>query len=229
MKNLAWESFFFNQQCGEFNNFREDFNSKKALSYDWIQSKTSINANHEIHFLEKNGFLFEDLKLTFDKILCKHNSDHSNINITIRESFNNDIEQAQKIAKSVLPEKSRFISIVGKTKTADFYSEWIKKSITHDFDHKAYVALDKRAQILGFITLKYIDKLSAQIGLLAVSNDFQKRSIASNLLSYCERLLLKEGIKNLRVSTEGKNIAAQRFYIKNKFNINKIECWFYRK
>jgi len=228
MKKLIWESSFFKQYCAELENFREDFDKKKALSYNWIQSKVLIDDNDKIHYLEKNGFLFEGLKLTFNKTINNKYS-HDKKNITIRESVKSDTKYVQKIAKSVLPEKSRFISVVGKKKTTNFYSHWVTKSIAHDFDDICYVAETHNNQIAGFITLKYIDKSSAQIGLLAVSIDFQKHSIASMLLAYCEKLLFKKGIKKLRVATEGKNIVAHRFFIKNKFNIKKIECWFYRK
>lgn len=229
MKKLIWESSFFNQSCGELDKFNGDFDAKVASTYDWLQSKISIDSEGKIHFLEKNGFLFEDLKLTFDKTLTDNEAQNINKDFIVKEGTNSDIEQVQKISKSVLPEKSRFVSVVGKDRTADFYAEWSAKSIAHDFDDICYVAVTQDDQAVGFITLKYMDASSAQIGLLAVSADFQKRSIASMMLSYCERLLVAKGIINLSVATEGKNIAAQRFYIKNKFNIRKIECWFYKK
>ena len=229
MKKLIWESCFFNQPCGELDNFNEDFDGQAASKYDWLQSKVLIDSEEKIHFLEKNGFLFEDLKLTFDKILIGDESHDVNKDVIIKEASKSDIKQVQEISKSVLPEKSRFVSVVGDRKTSDFYAEWSAKSIAHDFDDVCYVAETHSGQIAGFITLKYIGVLYAKIGLLAVSADFQKRSIASMLLRYCEHFLVSKGINNLSVATEGKNIAAQRFYIKNKFNISTIECWFYKK
>jgi dTDP-4-amino-4,6-dideoxy-D-galactose acyltransferase len=227
MKKLTWESNFFNQCCGEINNFTESFDINKASSFDWLQAKASISEEEKIHYLESNGFLFEDLKLTFEKKLA-NNIKTPRESVSIREAVNSDIDHVQLIAQSVLPEKSRFLSLTGKKKTADFYSEWARKSITQDFDNVCYVALVNN-QIIGFVTLKYIDNFSAQIGLLAVTQQYQKRSTGTYLLSYCEQALIKKGFEKLFVSTAGKNIAAQNFYINNHFNISSIECWFYRK
>lgn len=230
MKKLTWESSFFKQSCGELNDFREGFDANKTFSFDWVQSRVPIDARENIHYLESHGFLFEDLKITFDKTLNEDIVPSDNNKILIREGVKSDIKQVQQIAKSVLPDKSRFVSVVGKNKTADFYSEWSEKAINHEFDDVCYVVVPPdSSQIAGFMTLKFLNGTTAQIGLLAISLNFQKLSLASMMLSYCEHLLARKGIKNLIVSTEGKNIAAQRFYIKNKFNVKEIECWFYRK
>ena len=83
-------------------------------------------------------------------------------------------------------------------------------------------------EIAGFATYKKISRSDSSIGLIATSKKFQNKGIGSKLILKCLDFAHSQKRKTLLVGTEGKNIAAQNFYIKNGFKIKKIESWYYK-
>ncbi len=100
------------------------------------------------------------------------------------------------------------------------YSRWIENSLNGTFADDVLVH-EIDGKIDGVLTLrKYADY--GDIGLLAVDTDVQTRGVGTSLVGYAQQLLWNEGIKFLRVTTQGANQQACRFYTKQGLQIESI-------
>lgn len=224
LKQLGWESDFFQMNCAEVpEGTSQALDIRMFERFDWVQARRGVDDTKSIRSLEKAGFFLEDLRITFSKMLS-HNCDTSK-NDTFQAS-RSDIEAVRQISKSAFVEYSRFVSLVGAAKTANFYEAWAENAIlgTHD-DLCRVIKIDE--ECVGFVTLKCFKDGKSRIGLIGVVDRYKNRGIGKKLIASIENSALDLGCQEVAVVTEGKNIPAQRFYIRNGYNIDCIEYWHY--
>jgi len=224
IKKLKWDSDFFGfgiakLSPGAVDGMQEYVRRNKIRL---ISSLVETNKTKNISRLERSGFEFVDLRLTFS--IKPHVAEAE----TTRLAREEDILDLKKIARKAFARESRFNHInIEKGKVEKLYESWVEKSVEGNFDDLCFIA-EERGEVAGFATYKRVGSASSSIGLIAVTSGFQGRGIGSKLISACSNLAYKERRKILTVSTEGKNITAQNFYIKNGFVIIKIESWYYK-
>jgi dTDP-4-amino-4,6-dideoxy-D-galactose acyltransferase len=137
-----------------------------------------------------------------------------------------DIQELTEISQSVLIKDSRFnnnffdIELVKR-----FYKIWTEKAVNGQFDDGC-LAYQHDGQKVGFITYKIISD-TANIGLLAVHPNFHSQGIGQTLIRSLISFLDKTKIHKVTVSTEGRNLGAQRFYTRNSFTPSSIQAWLY--
>ena len=102
------------------------------------------------------------------------------------------------------------------------YKEWINKSINKKNSDKVLIKC-LEDEIAGFVTLNKKDAHTSEIGLIAVSEKFQGKNIASKLIEECEFLSVKQNLPNIEVATQYENFPARRLYEKNNFGIKNIK------
>lgn len=100
------------------------------------------------------------------------------------------------------------------------YQCWLERSIQGDLADALFVAYDGSLPV-GFVTLASKDKMSGQIGLIAVSCDYRRKGIASLLLRNSEAWCHENECKVLQVTTQATNLSACRLYTKYGFNTKK--------
>lgn len=99
------------------------------------------------------------------------------------------------------------------------YEAWLQKSI----DGNNSMVLIELAQntIVGFITLDFLNKEWAVIGLIAVLPEYQGRGVAKRLINRAQHISFQKGLKNLRVATQKRNQGAMKLYSSCGFNIDE--------
>lgn len=215
---LEWESNFFNKKVFLLENFKEN-NFQDKIKYDLIEANVNLNEKEKIKFLEKNRFEFQELSIKFRKKI-KGNFD---INFEYYKAEKEDIKTLMEFSKFFI--QSRF-NIFGQQKVRNFYSEWIKNSILGVLDDVCFF-LKEAGKVVGLITIKNLDNNQSRIGLIVVNKEFQRKGVGEKLLIIAEEYCLKNKNTDLFVTTQGSNIKAQNFYIKNGFFINEINAWYY--
>lgn len=139
-----------------------------------------------------------------------------------------DVNDLKELAGVAFIKDSRFNHRgFNRKKVSELYRSWVERSVEGKFDDCCFV-VEAKGKAVGFATYKRVGAKSSAIGLIAVSNGMQGLGIGSKLISKCLDFAYKEGRKTLLVATEGKNIPAQNFYLKNGFKIEKIESWYYK-
>lgn len=236
MEYLEWDSNFFgidiydlqvkNISSQEKKLIREKV---KMMKFDIIQSKIDIHSTDNINCLENLGFRFIDLHITFKKIFFRNVLSHNNQKneIEIQNATIKDIKEIEKLVSNKMFTYSRYYSMpISEDKINSFYSIWAKKAIAGTFDDFCLKATYKE-KIVGLVTCKIINTSEAKIGIIGVDNNFRGRNIGHMMVLKLEEILKDKNIKFLYVTTEGRNIQAQNFYLKNSFSVHQIKLIMY--
>lgn len=220
---LNWESDFFGFGIASLTD-RIPSNLNRLINLHKIKltwSLLDIGNTKRINRLQDMGFSFIDLKVTFaiKTSLGKAKG--------VRKAVAADISELRTIASQSFINDSRFnCKGFGKKKVQEFYSLWAEKAVKGTFDDCCLVAISKK-KIAGFVTCRKVGE-EAVIGLIAVEDNCRGLGIGSSLLTGCLDWAYRDGASLINVATEGKNLVAQNFYIKNGFQIKKIEGWYYK-
>jgi len=108
----------------------------------------------------------------------------------------------------------------------ELYQTWIEKSC-RGWAAKVFVA-EEGGDLQGYLTCHLPNPGSGQIGLLGVAEKARGKGIGSDLVSCAVRWLAQEGVANLSVVTQGRNVRAQRLYQRCGFTTRSVELWFHR-
>jgi len=228
LKTLKWDTDFFNLpfiqlddpfQCSELEK------TTYEMPTFFAQTLQNIEETKNIQKFEKYGFNFVDLRITFNLKINQLSTTELNPIFIIKQSQVDDYERLRLIAP-MLAKHSRFENYFPNHKIINLYEKWLFNAIHGLYDDLSFHILYEK-EYAGFITLKK-DNNSAKIGLLAINKKFQGKSLGSSLIKFIIDYSIKHSISLIQVITEGKNIQAQNFYIKNGFTIEKIESWLYK-
>ncbi|MCL2623030.1 MAG: GNAT family N-acetyltransferase [Planctomycetaceae bacterium] len=101
------------------------------------------------------------------------------------------------------------------------YQLWIQRSISGEIADVVLVDADED-MTRGVVTVKKLPHSEGMIGLVAVGQNFQRRGIASNLLTACDIWCLEHGLSSLSVATQQENKPACQTYEKNGYVLEEI-------
>lgn len=230
IKKLEWDSNYFGINIAELTLERDTVDKvffEKIINqseFDFIQSKVSIADVLKISNLEKMNFKFADLKVTFTLNLKEFTLMKDERSLVATEY---DSDALKKISRGIFID-SRYYgyeNLFSKYKVDELYEIWLEKSIMGVFDDICLkYCIDN--QPVGFVTLKILSE-RARIGLIGVSNKFQSQGVGGKLIRNAVSFLRNKNVDFLDVSTQGKNIIAENFYIKQGFRLKEIESWYY--
>jgi ribosomal-protein-alanine N-acetyltransferase len=91
-----------------------------------------------------------------------------------------------------------------------------------------FIVAEIGQKIIGFINGVKIDTMKVKILMLAVSEDYRKKNIASSLLTQFENAIIKEGMKEIELEVRTINKKATKFYQKSGYKIKEEINNYYR-
>lgn len=225
VERLGWDSQFFGYPVGrivfdkdgqyDLNElFRFLISEKIRLTYLFV-NVNEIELNEDI--VRKGGILV-DQKTLFSKTAEGHNTNSDYID----EFEGTEIDESliQLVLQAGLYSRFRLDPNFTKNEYERLYIEWLKKSLNKSIALKTFI-VKKDTRIVGLTTLGkrfgYAD-----IGLVAVDNNFRGQGIASDLINYADNTALVLGFKEIKVVTQLQNKGACRLYEKCNFQIENI-------
>lgn len=229
IKELKWDSKFYGFNIADLKISRnaknlssiEKFILKNNISL--VQSCCDINDTSSITLLEKHDFHFVDLKISYALDINKIKFKRKAALIADED----DIPSLSKIAVSISKNSRYYHKRINRNKTAQLYKIWIEKAVRGEFDDFC-LKIVKNKDIVGFLSVKVLDKKSAQIGLIAVAKKYQNAGFGRILLEMLFSLMKEKKLNVIKVVTQGKNLKAQNFFSKNGFEIKNIQSWYYK-
>lgn len=229
IKKLKWDSKFYGFNIAHLKIDKsaknlssvEKFIHKKNIFL--VQSCCDISDTSSITLLEKHDFHFVDLKILYtldiNRIKFKRKA--------VLMAGKDDILPLSKIAKSIFKNSRYCHKKINRNKTAQLYKIWIEKAVRGEFDDFC-LKIAKNKSIVGFVSVKVVDKKRARIGLIAVAKKYQNAGFGRILLEMLFSLMKKKKLNIVEVVTQGKNLKAQNFFSKNGFEIKNIQSWYYK-
>lgn len=222
---LEWDSRFFGYRVGRIlldpgeeqilNTLRIRVEEEK-IKLLYIFVPPSLQGLNE-QLVELGGFLV-DQKVVYVKATELH-TDFSNTVIeyqgdTVNEQLKELVLSAGTYSRFRLDPNFR------NDEYAKLYHEWLLKSINKSIAFTTLVAL-KGTDIIGITTLGGASS-HADIGLVAVHDNYKGQGIGYDLMRTADRIAFEKGFKELRVVTQMKNTGACRLYEKCNFHVDAI-------
>lgn len=158
-------------------------------------------------------------------------------NITYKKKVKSIISDTSKISKVkniCLRQLSKNLFIYSrytepwfsKSEREKIYEHWLNNAILGVFDDAMYV-YEENSVPKGFITIRQREDVES-IGLIGVLPGNHGKGIASQLIAYIEAMASAKGMRELQVTTQKHNIAANRLYQKLGFKKEKcLEVYYY--
>jgi dTDP-4-amino-4,6-dideoxy-D-galactose acyltransferase len=212
---IEWDSDFFGYPVG-----KSTISSVNDISIFF--NDHSLNNYKLIYLFSKSQFKNLKLKLVDTKLIFKKNIEisrdlieNSTIELYVNEN-ETDFIFIEELA--YLSGKYSRFKIDSNFKNNEFKKLYHKWVLRYTADNKNIIFKRINNIIAGFV-LYSIYKETIHIELISVSDNFQGRGIASELIKETELIGNKNNCKNIQVVTQGNNIPAVNLYRKNKFNI----------
>lgn len=119
--------------------------------------------------------------------------------------------------------------VIAKIEKECFKDPWTMQMISDTFmlDNFLGFVAEEDGEIVGYIALTYCLE-EAEINIIAVSEKFRKKGIASELLKKTQTALLKLGVKKLFLEVRRSNEPAQSLYEKNGFTYIGVRPGYYK-
>ena len=211
---LKWDTEFFKFQVGELeidsSNSLSDI--KKALEKSLFRVVYIKIENPSKDDIKRIGCVAQlmDERVIFEKRVC-------NVPLSVSQR----LEKYKGTMTSELLELawtsgtfSRFnLDANFRPYFKQLYKCWLERSIQGDLADTVFLAYDGVLPI-GFVTVASKNKMSGQIGLIAVSRDYRRKGIASLLLRNSEAWCYENEYKVIQVATQARNVSACRLYEK---------------
>jgi dTDP-4-amino-4,6-dideoxy-D-galactose acyltransferase len=221
---LKWDSEFFNIKIGSLNI------TDKSL--EDIQRISSIQANESYDLLyifsenydtvlnkelQKTGAVLVDKKVTYHKTI----SGSSITNETVKAYSGRLTDELEELAYES-GHKSRFkLDPRLNHKFKEMYKLWIENSLNGKMADRVFTT-QEQDKITSFVTVKN-KQGTGSIGLIAVSKQYQGKSIGKLLLDKTEEWYYNNNILRAEVVTQQDNIGACRFYEKNGYTVKNVQ------
>lgn len=183
-----------------------------------------------IRLAEEMGFSLVDVRVDMLRRLSKPSpaaNDRPDETISIRTAEDDDLAALEAIAARV-HEDSRFFFDEGfpETRCRELYTLWIRKSCQGFADQVLTALVEGRPK--GYISLHREPEAAGRIGLLGVASSHRARGVGRALvkeaLSWCAR----EGMTQVSVATQARNLASQRLYQRCGFQIREVGLWYHK-
>lgn len=229
IKKLKWDSDYFGFGIADLRLSPQDADLAQVEDYarkngiKFIQARSDISKIESIDILERAGFGFADLRLTYGLDLEKTKTRKTEIIIADKS----DISALKKIADNIFLDSRFYHKGFDREKVKKLYMIWVESAVLGNFDDICIKAV-KDKKITGFITAKFLRGGRVRVGLLGVGKDYQGKGIGTELVQVLAFHCKKNKKRFIEVSTQGKNLRASNFYIKNNFRLKKVESWYYK-
>jgi dTDP-4-amino-4,6-dideoxy-D-galactose acyltransferase len=229
---LPWDSSFFGLRIGRLTVARLTPHSlSEALEWcrsheiDCLYFLADSNHRETIQLAEASSFRFVDIRLTL-RLSSFPAETNASVDCGVRLFEEADLDCLKVIARQS-HSGSRFYFDGGfpKERCEALYETWIERSC-RGWAKAVFVAeLDGKAA--GYCTC-HIDGGVGSIGLVALGAHAQGRSMGRHLIAAAISYARQQGISELKVVTQGRNVRAQQLYQKCGFVTDSVMLWYHK-
>lgn len=230
---LEWDSSFFGKRIA-----RANIACLSAESVAEILAWCTLHKIDCLYFLATSGdqqttnlaqdnkFRLVDVKVTLEYQIGTTLGDYSPRH-TVRDAVDSDIPALREFASRNHHDSRFYYDGHFPSSLCDtLYQTWIEKSC-HGWANKVLV-IGESGEPKGYLTCHIPSPGMGQIGLVGVCETAQGKGIGKDLVSSAIRWFAQQGVKNVKVVTQGRNVGAQRLYQRARFLTGSVELWFHR-
>jgi|TARA_B110000467_G_C18279571_1_gene457703 dTDP-4-amino-4,6-dideoxy-D-galactose acyltransferase len=233
IKELEWDTGFFKKKIGTliFDEvsgaiLSKDLEEAKIDQYKYIVCQLKSPELSTINLLEAHKFYLSDVGVTWEmeveEYISRIEKKRLSSNAKAIKAGSMDISGLQEMIKPMFP-NSRFYSdpFFSHAEADNLHVVWIENSV-----------LGKAADVVlqipgkGFVTCKKREDEVGEIILIGVKDRFRGKTLGKVLMDSSVEWFSDNGIKNIKIKTQLKNVAAMNFYRKLGFSIDGYDMTF---
>jgi len=227
IRQLKWDTEFFKKKIGALvfedlskTSLSKDLEWAKKEQYKYIVCQLKSPKPSTINLLENYRFYLSDIsviwKMRVEEYLSKVEKRGLISNAKVNQAKAKDIPELQEMIKPMFP-NSRFYSdpFFSHEEADNLHLVWIENSV-----------LGKAAELVlhipgkGFVTCKKREGEVGEIILIGVKDRFRGKNLGKVLMDSSVEWFSINGIKDIKIKTQLKNIAAMNFYRKLGFSVD---------
>lgn len=171
------------------------------------------------------GFDMVDVRVDLEVAVA--NTPESANSTSIRRAVEQDLPVLQDIARRS-HQHSRFYADgrFGRAACDRLYELWIERDFRTQFG-SVWVA-EVQLKAVGYISCLIEERNVGRISLFAVDPEYRGRGIGKDLMRRALQWFREESCEVVRVSTQGANLGALRFYVRAGFVPREMGLWFHK-
>lgn len=181
-------------------------------------------ADHQTAWLAgQTGFSYTDTRVLWEVTLGEAPEAWQDIRLAVPD----DIPALKPIAR-VSHHDSRFYfdPVFPEESANTMFEIWIEKSVRGVMADAVLVAVED-GQVLGYSAVLFNER-GGQMNLLGVSGQARGKGLGSKLTRASFRFFWERDIRHIELSTQGRNLTAQRLYVKYGFYPTATSNWYHR-
>lgn len=228
---LDWDSEFFSRRIASANRRRLDHPALNELLVWCVANRIEClylladsDDPQTARLVETNEFLLTDVRMTFERTLGEPS--FMPTGVAVRPAREEDLGTLRAIAQTGHRDtRFYFDPHFDRAKCDLLYETWIENSFRGFAESVLVAEMDGRP--VGYITgHKRGD--NAQIGLIGVAEGHQGAGLGSILVKHFLSWAAREGAVRANVTTQGRNVRAQRLYQRAGFVTSSCQLWYHR-
>jgi len=180
---------------------------------------------------ERGGFGLMDIRVTLSRsgAAPTEASARQSPAAEIREVRPEDVGTLEKIAKEAHRNTRFFADANFPSERAEaLYMRWIRQECEGGAQ-KVLVAVLPKDRAIGYVTCHLeASGGQGQIGLIAVDREAAGRGVGSCLILAALEWFASAGVAEIRVVTQGNNLAALRLYERHGFVARELQLWYHK-
>ncbi|RKR70506.1 dTDP-4-amino-4,6-dideoxy-D-galactose acyltransferase [Otariodibacter oris] len=221
-----WESQFFKRKIGTVVFDRSAVMDAifSAQDYDLITAKVSTDTIDQIDWLQQNEFELVEGSVEFSLDLANYRGDLT----ACYRAEPQDLASLSPLFSTAFPHSRFRPPYFLEEENQRFYHQWIRNSLSGEFDDLCLVERDEKQNIIGGVSLR-IREQTAQIGLLAVNAHCRGKGIGKKLMQQSISWAIAQQATQLKIVTQLSNLAGIQLYQSFQAKITQTHYWFYRQ
>jgi len=230
---LEWDSQFFRRRIARANTSClteklvveiDDWCSLQRI--DCLYFLASSTDARTTRLAQDNMFRLVDVRVTLDLHMGAACSGSPSLP-RVRNAVERDIPALRILARSAHRDSRFYYDGNFPSHLCDrLYETWIERSCCGWA--KNVLVAGEGGDLEGYVTCQIPNPGIGQIGLVGVGEKAHGKGIGRDLVTSAARWFAQEGIKNVSVVTQGRNVRAQRLYQRCGFVTRSVELWFHR-
>ena len=232
---LDWDSNFFGCRIARLDGARLHPADVETLNgwcvaecIDCLYFLAESGCPETVATAEANGFGFKDLRITYEwksALGARGIRPHIGERVKVRAFIEPDRARLIEIARASHTDSRFFFDQrFDRTLAAELYEIWICKAC--ESDH--VIVGESDGGPAGYLSCHIADGRAGSIGLAAVDARFHGQGIGRAMIEAALQWFRENGITDISVVTQGRNVAAHRFYQSAGFLTRTIECWYHK-
>jgi ribosomal protein S18 acetylase RimI-like enzyme len=234
---LEWDSAFFGWRIARYERNCLSLRDLAVIDawcaearIDCLYFLADAGSHESIIAAERAGFGLKDLRVTYEwraSVRARGVDPRVGDTVRVRAYAASDLPELVRIARTAHTDTRFFFDTrFDPARAASLYETWIEQACAGEAD-VVFVG-EQGGRPAGYLSCHLEAPLTGRIGLAAVDRGQHGQGIGRAMIDHALRWFRERHVQEIDVITQGRNVAAHRFYQSAGFLTKTVECWYHK-